>query len=73
MLSETEAPVVVEKTALQTLDDEPVVFVKEGEGFIPQTVKVGKENDDNVEILSGLKCRSAICIQRSIHTKSRNC
>ncbi len=54
-VSETKAQVVIEKTALQTIDDEPVVFVKEGEGFIPQRVKVGKENDDNVEILSGLK------------------
>lgn len=54
-VSESKAPVVIEKTALQTIDDEPVVFVKEGEGFIPQRVKVGKENDDNVEILSGLQ------------------
>ena len=54
-VSETNAPVVIEKNALQTIDDKPVVFVKEGDGFIPQRVKVGKENDDNVEILSGLK------------------
>lgn len=54
-VSEAKAPVVIEKTALQTMDDEKVVFVKEGEGFIPQSVKVGKENNDNVEILSGLK------------------
>lgn len=54
-VSETKAPIVVEKTALQTIDDEPVVFVKEGEGFIPKIVKVGKENDDNVEIVLGLK------------------
>lgn len=54
-VSETKAPVVIEKTALQTIDEKPVVFVKDGEGFIPQLVKVGKENDDNIEILSGLK------------------
>lgn len=54
-VSETKAPVVIEKTALQTIDEKPVVFVKDGEGFMPQTVIVGKENDDNVEILSGLK------------------
>ncbi len=54
-VSETKAPVVIEKTALQTIDDEEVVFVQKGEGFFPQSVKVGKENDDNVEILSGLK------------------
>lgn len=54
-VSETKVPVVIEKTALQTIDEKLVVFVKEGEGFIPQSVKVGKANDDNIEILSGLK------------------
>ncbi|HEY6435901.1 MAG TPA: efflux RND transporter periplasmic adaptor subunit, partial [Ignavibacteriaceae bacterium] len=54
-VSETKTQVVIEKTALQTIDDEKVVFVKEAEGFVPQIVKVGKENDDTVEILSGLK------------------
>lgn len=54
-VSESKAQVVIEKIALQSIGDEPVVFVKEGEGFAPQIVKVGKENDDNVEILSGLE------------------
>lgn len=54
-VSETKAPVVIEKNALQTIDEEQVVFVKEGDGFVPRRVKVGKENDDNVEILSGLE------------------
>jgi cobalt-zinc-cadmium efflux system membrane fusion protein len=54
-VSETKAPIVIEKNAIQTIDDEHVVFVKEADGFVPQMVKVGKENDENVEILSGLK------------------
>ncbi|MCB0746580.1 MAG: efflux RND transporter periplasmic adaptor subunit [Ignavibacteriales bacterium] len=54
-VSESKAQVVIEKTALQSIDDGPVVFVKDGEGFVPKSVKVGKENDDNVEILTGLK------------------
>lgn len=54
-VSEQKASVVVEKSALQTLEDETVVFVKDGEVFKPQQVKVGKENDETVEILSGLK------------------
>ncbi len=54
-VNERKADVVVEKTALQNINDEPVVFVKEGEGFQPQKVKVGKENDDTAEILSGVK------------------
>jgi cobalt-zinc-cadmium efflux system membrane fusion protein len=54
-VSETKAPVVIEKTALQTIEEKQVVFVKVEDGFFPQAVKVGKENDDNVEIVSGLK------------------
>ncbi|MCB0742929.1 MAG: secretion protein HlyD, partial [Ignavibacteriae bacterium] len=54
-VSESKAQVVIEKIALQSIGDEPVVFVKDGEGFVPKSVKVGKENDDNVEILTGLK------------------
>ncbi|MBU2444337.1 MAG: efflux RND transporter periplasmic adaptor subunit [Bacteroidetes bacterium] len=54
-VSETKAPVVIEKTALQTIEEKQVVFVKVEDGFFSQAVKVGKENDDNVEIISGLK------------------
>lgn len=47
--------VVIEKTALQTLGDNTVVFIKDKDGIKPMPVKVGKENDENVEIISGLK------------------
>lgn len=53
--SEKKFPVVVEKTALQTLEEQMVVFVKDEDGgFKPQVVKTGHENDDNIEIISGL-------------------
>ncbi|HCY75091.1 MAG TPA: efflux transporter periplasmic adaptor subunit [Ignavibacteriales bacterium] len=54
-VSEKKYPVVVEKTALQTLEEQVVVFVKDEDGgFRPQAVKTGNENNDNIEILSGL-------------------
>lgn len=54
--SEKKFPIVVEKTALQTLEEQIVVFVKDEDGgFKPQVVKTGNENDDNIEIISGLK------------------
>ncbi len=54
-VSEKKYPVVVEKTALQTLEEQIVVFIKDEDGgFKPQVVKTGKENDDNIEIVSGL-------------------
>jgi len=54
-VSEKRAPIVIEKSALQTLEDQTVVFIKRGEGFLPQQVKLGNQNDENVEIVSGLQ------------------
>ncbi len=54
-VSEKKAPIVIEKSALQTLEDKTVVFIKRGEEFFPQQVKLGSVNDENVEIISGLK------------------
>ena len=54
-VSVKNAPIVIEKSALQTLEDKAVVFVKDGEKFIPQQVKTGMVNDTKVEITSGLK------------------
>ncbi len=54
-VSEKKYPVVVEKTALQTLEEQMVVFIKDEDGgFKPQVVKTGNANDNNIEILSGL-------------------
>lgn len=54
-VSEKKVPVVVEKSALQTLEDKTVVFVKKGNEFFPQQVKLGMQNDVTVEITSGLQ------------------
>ena len=54
-VSEKKYPVVVEKTALQILEEKMVVFIKDEDGgFKPKLVKAGKENDINVEIAAGL-------------------
>ena len=54
-VSEKKVPIVVEKSALQTLEDKTVVFIKRGEEFFPQQVKLGMQNDVTVEITSGLQ------------------
>ena len=61
-VSEKNLPLVVEKSALQTLEDLPtgqagkiVVFVKRGNEFFPQQVNTGMVNDVSVEITSGLQ------------------
>jgi len=58
-VSEVNADVVIPKSAIQTIDDEPVVFVlsqKSGEeGFTPRHVSLGRSDDESVEILSSLR------------------
>lgn len=47
--------VVVPLTALQTIEDNTVIFVKEGESFHARPVKTGRRDSDQVEIVSGLE------------------
>ncbi len=54
VIEEDNVPVLVPKTALQTIDEQTVVFIRTEDGFKPQSVHVGKTNDANVEILAGL-------------------
>lgn len=54
-VSEKKLPLVIEKSALQTLEDKTVVFVKNGNEFTPQQVNTGIINDVSVEITSGLQ------------------
>ena len=47
--------VLIPKTALETVNDQPVVFVKDEHGIESVPVQIGQENNHSVEILSGLK------------------
>lgn len=52
---EVSAPVTVAADAIQTVGDEPVVFVAVPDGFIPQPVKVGRSDGKRTEIVAGLQ------------------
>ncbi len=54
IVQEVEAPVVVPRTAIEMIEDRPVVFVKTDEGFKPQTVVLGRSDERRVEIVGGL-------------------
>ncbi len=49
-----KAPVIIPKTALQTIEDSPVVFVQKSDGFEPRRVKLGRSDAISVEIVSGV-------------------
>lgn len=45
----------VPKTALETFENQTVVFVKDKDGFRPQPVEIGRSNEVAVEITGGLR------------------
>lgn len=53
-VGELEALVVVPKTAVQTLDDESVVFVKNADGYDPRPIVTGRNDRTHVEVVAGL-------------------
>jgi cobalt-zinc-cadmium efflux system membrane fusion protein len=54
MISEFEVEIVVPRTALQVVEDKNVIFVETDGGFEPRPVTVGRKDEANIEILSGL-------------------
>ena len=54
-LGEYSAAVVVPKTAVIDLESKPTVFVEHDGSWEPRPVKLGREDSDSVEILTGLK------------------
>ena len=50
-----DVPLLVPRSAIQMLEDHPVVFVETDEGFAPQPVQVGRANPTHAEIVAGLE------------------
>jgi cobalt-zinc-cadmium efflux system membrane fusion protein len=50
-----EVAVSVPKTAIETMENRPVVFIQTDDGFKPQTVVLGSTNETHVEITGGLQ------------------
>jgi cobalt-zinc-cadmium efflux system membrane fusion protein len=70
LMAEEPAALVVPETALQTIDGEPVIFVRTDEGFEKRPVKLGRRDGKIVEILSGLSEGERIAITNSFILKS---
>lgn len=52
--SSADAPVVVAADAVQTVENESVVYVETPGGFLARPVKLGRTAGEQVEVLSGL-------------------
>lgn len=53
-LAETDVPLAVRNDALQTMEEETVVFVAEEGGFEPRAVQLGRSDSETTEIVAGL-------------------
>ncbi|HEY0923530.1 efflux RND transporter periplasmic adaptor subunit [Rheinheimera pacifica] len=53
--AELKVAVAVKKSALQRIDNQPAVFVRHGDSFEVHKLTLGREDDDYVEVLSGLE------------------
>lgn len=50
----TSATITVPKTAIQTIKDDVIVFVRTTDGFEPREITTGREDHQSIEVMSGL-------------------
>jgi cobalt-zinc-cadmium efflux system membrane fusion protein len=62
--------IVVSRKALQTIKGRPTVFVRDADGFEARPVRTGREDDDDVEIMSGLAAGETIAIVNTFTLKA---
>ena len=69
-LSQTEVPVAVKSSAIQTLENRPTIFVQEGDGFVARAVELGRADSEYTEIRSGIEPGAAYAATNSFVLKS---
>lgn len=68
---EDSAAVLIEKTAVQRLGEEPVVFLDTEEGLRSTPVQLGRVNETHVEVLSGLDAGQRYVTQGAFELKAK--
>lgn len=54
IVDQTKCKILVPKTALESVNNQQVIFVKDEHGFEPVPIRIGKNNSEFAEVLSGL-------------------
>jgi len=62
--------VIVSKKALQTIKGTPTVFIRDADGFEARSVRTGREDDDDIEIVAGLATGESIAVQNTFTLKA---
>jgi len=69
-LKDAEAPLVVEKSAIQYIDDQPCVFSYDGRAFEKRHVMLGRTDGWHVEITAGLQPGESIVMKNAFRIKA---
>lgn len=70
-IEEKVASVAVKEEAVQTMDEKPVVFIKENaKTYVPREVELGESDGNYVEILAGLQLGEEYVSQGSFRIKA---
>lgn len=64
------ADIVVPRSAIQTIDEDPVVFVRTDHGFTPAHVEIGMRNTTQVEIAAGIAPNTEIAVTNTFMLKA---
>jgi cobalt-zinc-cadmium efflux system membrane fusion protein len=69
-VSERQAALVVPIGALQSYEDETVVFVRSGDEYAPRIVKIGQRDGTHAEVLAGLEAGEQVVVEQSYLIKA---
>ncbi|NQT03452.1 MAG: efflux RND transporter periplasmic adaptor subunit [Planctomycetes bacterium] len=71
LVDDVEADIVLPKEAVQTLNGEKCVFIKDAHGFEPVFVTIGRSAADYVEVTAGLKAGRQYVTKGAFELKAR--
>ncbi len=69
-IGRAEVSLAVDSRAIQTFEDNPVVFVQEGDIYESRPVELGRKDDEMTEILSGLQPGDQYVVENSFLIKA---
>lgn len=70
VIGQEEVPLAVKTSALQTLEDQTVVFVKEGDTYSAHPVKTGRTDGTFTEVLEGIEAGATYVAKNSFIVKA---
>ncbi len=70
VLKEVPVPIAVKASALQTMDEKPVVFIEVAKSFEAREIEIGERDDEYVQIKSGVAAGEKYVAENSFALKS---